>query len=316
VPQDDEMADVRAKSSLNVRTRLSRRQREVLDGILAGKPNRVIAQELILSTRTVEAHRAAIMSKIGVSSVAELVRATFLSPDRRDSLDMMSRVYPGLVSFWDRKLIARFANDRHETGLGKKVGDILGKGMDEVFGTFCYRRNIPFIDGALSGKVQHFTQIMRMPNGQAATFCSIYSPQFGVLGDVEGFFAFMMDSGTLPDDESAVVRGSRIGGPVVEMILDEDNRIISVNDAFTEVTHFRWDEVRGQTPIVMKPFGIEPSAFMGFWADILAERRWQGTVWYRRRDGYLFRARQQVMAEPDRRGQVGCRVLFNEIVVP
>jgi hypothetical protein len=55
---------------------------------------------------------------------------------------------------------------------------------------------------------------------------------------------------------------------------------------------------------------------MRFWVEILAEREWQGTVWYRRRDGYLFRSRQRVIADAGRRCQVGCRVLFNEIIIP
>jgi PAS domain S-box-containing protein len=295
---------------------LSPRQREVLDGILAGKPNRVIAQELILSTLTVEAHRAAIMSKVGVASLAELVRATALSSDGSDSLDMMCRIYPGLISFWDRGLIVRFANRRHEASFGMTVGDILGKSMDEVFGTPCYRRNVPFIHGVLSGKIQYFTQVIRMPTGRLATYCSVYSPQFDVLGDVEGFFAFMMDTGALPDDARAGGREPGDAVPLAEMLLDDDNRIVSVNDAFTDITQFGRDEVRGRTPNMIRPLGVEPSDFMKFWAEILAERQWEGTVWYRRRDGYLFRSRQQVTADSDRRGQVGCRVLFSEIIIP
>jgi FixJ family two-component response regulator len=52
---------------------LTPREREVLDLIMAGKLNKVIASELGLSHRTVEVHRASIMEKMGVDSVAELV---------------------------------------------------------------------------------------------------------------------------------------------------------------------------------------------------------------------------------------------------
>jgi hypothetical protein len=54
---------------------------------------------------------------------------------------------------------------------------------------------------------------------------------------------------------------------------------------------------------------------MRFWTDIRAEPAWRGTVWYRRRDGYLFRSRQQVTAQAGGRGQAGCRVRFSEIKV-
>lgn len=53
---------------------LSRREREVLDLLVAGRSNKVIAHELGLSERTVEVHRAHMMERLGVRSLAEAVR--------------------------------------------------------------------------------------------------------------------------------------------------------------------------------------------------------------------------------------------------
>jgi len=53
---------------------LSARQRAVLDRVLEGKPNRQIAEELAISLKTVEFHRARIMQKFGVKTAAELFR--------------------------------------------------------------------------------------------------------------------------------------------------------------------------------------------------------------------------------------------------
>lgn len=52
---------------------LTQREREVLDLVTAGNANKVIATKLELSQRTVEVHRASIMEKLRVDSVAELV---------------------------------------------------------------------------------------------------------------------------------------------------------------------------------------------------------------------------------------------------
>ena len=53
---------------------LSEREQEVLTLVLAGKPSRQVAEELYISSRTVEFHRARIMQKLGVRSAAELFR--------------------------------------------------------------------------------------------------------------------------------------------------------------------------------------------------------------------------------------------------
>jgi len=53
---------------------LTPREREVLDLMTQGKQNKVIGQDLGVSPRTVEIHRARVMEKMGAQSVAELVR--------------------------------------------------------------------------------------------------------------------------------------------------------------------------------------------------------------------------------------------------
>jgi len=53
---------------------LTNRESQILDAIVTGKANKVIAIELHLSQRTIEIHRASVMVKMGVKSLAELVK--------------------------------------------------------------------------------------------------------------------------------------------------------------------------------------------------------------------------------------------------
>ena len=55
-------------------SRLTKREREVMELVVAGKANKVIAWELGTSQRTVEIHRARVMDKMQARSLAELVR--------------------------------------------------------------------------------------------------------------------------------------------------------------------------------------------------------------------------------------------------
>lgn len=56
------------------RDSLTPREREILDLMTRGKPNKVMAADLGVSQRTVEIHRARVMEKMGASSLAQLVR--------------------------------------------------------------------------------------------------------------------------------------------------------------------------------------------------------------------------------------------------
>lgn len=58
---------------------LTAREREVMDRVVEGKLNKQIADELSISMKTVEAHRARVMEKMGVRSLAELVQCALES---------------------------------------------------------------------------------------------------------------------------------------------------------------------------------------------------------------------------------------------
>ncbi len=67
--QETERAEIRARIAT-----LTNREHEVLEGLVAGHPNKIIAFDLSISPRTVEIYRANVMTKMKAGSLSELVR--------------------------------------------------------------------------------------------------------------------------------------------------------------------------------------------------------------------------------------------------
>ena len=67
--QKAEIADIHDRLAA-----LSNRERQVLEGLVAGKANKIIAFDLGISPRTVEIYRANVMTKLEANSLSDLVR--------------------------------------------------------------------------------------------------------------------------------------------------------------------------------------------------------------------------------------------------
>lgn len=71
VAGNSKLREVMARSRLD---RLTKREREVLDGVASGLSNRLIGEKLAISPRTVEIHRANMLNKLGAHHTSEAIR--------------------------------------------------------------------------------------------------------------------------------------------------------------------------------------------------------------------------------------------------
>ncbi|GGE30476.1 DNA-binding response regulator [Agaricicola taiwanensis] len=81
--QDGSRAEIVRRMSL-----LSGRERDVLKGLLAGQPNKIIAHRLGISPRTVEIHRANLMNKMQADTLSSLVTMAILAKGHLDAEDL------------------------------------------------------------------------------------------------------------------------------------------------------------------------------------------------------------------------------------
>lgn len=74
---NDSTSAQRAQTAKVMLAKLTPREQEVLKGLVQGLPNKTIAYDLDISPRTVEVHRANLMSKLGARSLSEALRLGF-----------------------------------------------------------------------------------------------------------------------------------------------------------------------------------------------------------------------------------------------
>ncbi len=72
------------------------------------------------------------------------------------------------------------------------------------------------------------------------------------------------------------------------MITDHDNRIVTVNPAFTTLTGYSQQEVVGRNPSMLSAGRTEAADYEKMWTAIVQKGYWQGEVWDRRKDGGVY----------------------------
>ncbi len=72
------------------------------------------------------------------------------------------------------------------------------------------------------------------------------------------------------------------------MITDQANNILEINPAFTRLTGYTPEEVRGRNPRFLSSGRTPPETYVAMWSGIQEGSFWQGEVWDRRKDGGVY----------------------------
>ncbi len=88
------------------------------------------------------------------------------------------------------------------------------------------------------------------------------------------------------------------------LVADQDERIVMVNNAFTQITGYAAEEVIGKTPRILKTERQSPEFFREMWENLLGPGQWHGQIWTRRKNGEAFLTWQTINTIRDREGDI------------
>ncbi|RXJ91142.1 hypothetical protein CRV01_02370 [Arcobacter sp. CECT 8983] len=72
------------------------------------------------------------------------------------------------------------------------------------------------------------------------------------------------------------------------LITDNENKIITINDAFCKITGYTKDEVIGKTPKILRSGVHEKYFYENLWDSLIHLGSWQGEIWNRRKNGEVY----------------------------
>ncbi len=100
------------------------------------------------------------------------------------------------------------------------------------------------------------------------------------------------------------------------LITDENNRIVLVNRAFTEVTGYSLEEVRGLNPRIISSHWHDATFYRAMWESLQKTGHWQGEIWNRRKNGETYLEWLNISMVRDAAGQPRHYIaIFNEVSV-
>jgi len=87
------------------------------------------------------------------------------------------------------------------------------------------------------------------------------------------------------------------------VVTDKDNRIVTVNHAFTRITGFTADEVLGNSPNMFASGHHDKAFYTAMWEQLRKTGSWCGEIWNRRKDGSVFPEWLNISCVQDEAGQ-------------
>lgn len=157
-------------------------------------------------------------------------------------LSLISKAYPGLITYIDTNLKYQFVNQNYRDWFDVNDTQILGTLVEELIGTPSFRERKPFMERALKGeKVKFITTLNHKILGKRELE-QVYDPDIDEQGEVHGFITLAYDitdqrrAEKLALENEARFRSLTEVMPQLVWVADGDGKVIWFNDNWPRVT--------------------------------------------------------------------------------
>jgi len=130
--------------------------------------------------------------------------------------------------------------------------------------------------------------------------------EYDAHGAPRRMFGIVQDITVLKRTEEQMDLAAKVFDSSIEGITITDARgtIQAVNKAFTHITGYSPEEAIGQKPNILKSDRHDEAFYRNMWSTLLAEGKWEGEIWNRRKSGEVYPERLTITAITDEYGQV------------
>jgi diguanylate cyclase (GGDEF)-like protein/PAS domain S-box-containing protein len=129
-----------------------------------------------------------------------------------------------------------------------------------------------------------------LEEGRLRWYNTVKVPILGGDGEVVGTAGYAQDITERKRTDESMRLAAAIYQSSSEaiMVTNEHNLIVEVNPAFTRITGYELDEVKGRNPRLLQSGKHDREFYQNFWHQVLSLGYWHGELWDRRKNGELY----------------------------
>lgn len=178
--------------------------------------------------------------------------------------------------------------------LGLEPGEVVGLSAFDVYGD--NPQVVEALQRALAGE-----NLRSAVHVAGRVFETQYTPMTDSAGKLIGTIGVAVDVTERVEAEARLQQAATVFENTGEgvMITDPGGKILMVNRAFTQITGYGEDEVRGRTPAILRSGRHDAAFFKRMWTQLRQEGLWQGEILNRRKNGEIFAEWQTISAVYD-----------------